>query len=107
MTIFNKRDDAFEAKFARDAEMLFKARARRNKLIGLWAAELVGKTHDEAMAYAQSVVESDVERRGDADVLAKVLGDLIAAEQTVTKEEVARQLAYWQDIARDQIAKGE
>jgi hypothetical protein len=106
MTLFDKRDDAFEAKFARDAEMLFKARARRNKLIGLWAAGLAGKTGEEAEKYGQEVVAADVERRGDADVYAKILGDLIAAGHEVTKEEVGRQLAYWQDVARDQIAKG-
>ncbi len=76
MSTFDEREDAFEAKFARDAEMQFKAEARRNKLLGLWAAELLGKTSDEANAYASEVVKADFEEPGDDDVLRKVAGDL-------------------------------
>jgi hypothetical protein len=107
MTLFNKREDAFEAKYARDAEMLFKARARRNKLLGLWAAQLMDKNLEEAERYAMEVVESDVERRGEVSITSKVLGDLIAAGQTITREEFAGKLEHFQDMARDQIAKGE
>ncbi|MXY32711.1 MAG: DUF1476 domain-containing protein [Boseongicola sp. SB0664_bin_43] len=76
MSTFDEREDAFEAKFARDAEMQFKAEARRNKLLGLWAAELLGKTGDAASAYASEVVKADFEEPGDEDVLRKVAGDL-------------------------------
>lgn len=76
MGTFDEREDAFEAKFARDAEMQFKAEARRNKLLGLWAAELLGKAGDEANAYASEVVKADFEEPGDDDVLRKVAGDL-------------------------------
>ena len=76
MTTFNDREHAFESKFAHDAEMQFKAEARRNKLLGLWAAELLGKTGEEASAYAVEVVKSDFEEAGDEDVYRKVSSDL-------------------------------
>lgn len=76
MTTFDERQNAFENKFAHDAEMLFKAQARRNKLLGLWAAELMGKTGDEATAYAAEVVKADFEEAGDEDVYRKLAGDL-------------------------------
>ncbi|MBC7140970.1 MAG: DUF1476 domain-containing protein, partial [Rhodobacteraceae bacterium] len=67
---------AFEAKYAHDEEMRFKAEARRNKLLGLWAAELLGKSGDAATAYAREVIASDFEEAGDEDVYRKVAGDL-------------------------------
>ncbi len=76
MSTFEDRENAFENKFAHDAEMQFKAEARRNKLLGLWAAELMGKSGDEASAYATEVVKADFEEAGDEDVYRKVSGDL-------------------------------
>ncbi len=76
MASFDDRENAFENKFAHDAEMQFKAEARRNKLLGLWAAELMGKSGDDAAEYAKEVVKSDFEEAGDGDVLRKVAGDL-------------------------------
>ncbi|WP_439150267.1 DUF1476 domain-containing protein [Sulfitobacter sp.] len=76
MSTFNDREKAFENKFAHDSEMQFKAEARRNKLLGLWAAEYLGKTGDDAAAYAVEVVKSDFEEAGDEDVYRKVSGDL-------------------------------
>ncbi len=76
MTTMNDREKAFENKFAHDAEMQFKAEARRNKLLGLWAAELMGKSGDAAAEYAKEVVKSDFEEPGDEDVYRKVSGDL-------------------------------
>ena len=76
MTTFDDRENAFENKFAHDAEMQFKAQARANKLLGLWAAELLGKSGDEAEAYATEVVKSDFEEAGHEDVFRKVSGDL-------------------------------
>ena len=76
MSTMKDRENAFENKFAHDAEMQFKAEARRNKLLGLWAAELLGKSGDEADAYAKEVILSDFEEAGDDDVLRKVAGDL-------------------------------
>ena len=76
MTTFDDRENAFEAKFAHDADMQFKAEARRNKLLGLWAAGLLGKTGDDAAAYASEVVKADFEEAGDEDVYRKLSGDL-------------------------------
>ncbi|MGV6813119.1 MAG: DUF1476 domain-containing protein [Brevirhabdus sp.] len=76
MTTFDDRENAFETKYAHDAEMKFKAEARANKLLGLWAAELLGKSGDDAQAYASEVVKSDFEEAGHEDVFRKVSGDL-------------------------------
>ena len=76
MTTFDDRENAFENKYAHDEEMKFKAEARRNKLLGLWAAELLGKTGEAADAYAKEVVIADFEEPGHEDVVRKVAGDL-------------------------------
>lgn len=76
MNSFEDRENAFEAKFAHDADMQFKAEARRNKLLGLWAAELMGKSGEAADAYAKEVIKADFEEPGDEDVYRKVAGDL-------------------------------
>lgn len=76
MTTFDERESAFENKFAHDEEMNFKANARANKKLGLWAAELLGKSGDDAEEYAKSVVLSDFEEAGNQDVIRKVAGDL-------------------------------
>ena len=73
---FKNRENAFENKYAHDSEMQFRAEARRNKLLGLWAAELLGKSGDDAAEYAKEVVKSDFEEPGDEDVYRKVAGDL-------------------------------
>jgi len=88
MTSFDDRERAFENKFAHDEEMKFRAEARRNKLLGLWAAELLGKTGDEADAYAIEVVKSDFEEAGHEDVVRKVAGDLgdIADADTIRRK---------------------
>lgn len=79
MTNFEDRERAFESQFARDEEMQFRITARRNKLVGLWAAERMGLTAEEADAYGKSVVQADFEEAGDEDVVRKLLGDLLAA----------------------------
>lgn len=79
MTMFDKREEGFEKKFAHDEELRFKATARRNKLLGLWAAEHLGKTGADADAYAKSVIMADFEEAGDDDVFRKVKGDFDAA----------------------------
>ena len=76
MTTMKDRENAFENKYAHDAEMQFKAEARRNKLLGLWAAELLGKSGEAAAEYAKEVIRSDFEEAGDEDVFRKVAGDL-------------------------------
>lgn len=76
MTTFDDRENAFEAKFAHDEEMKFKAEARRNKLLGLWAAGLMGKSEAEAADYARAVIKADFEEAGHEDVVRKVAADL-------------------------------
>ncbi|MEN8660319.1 DUF1476 domain-containing protein [Marivita sp.] len=76
MSTFDDRENAFENKYAHDAEMQFKAEARRNKLLGLWAAGLMGKSDDAAAEYAKEVVKADFEEAGHEDVVRKVSGDL-------------------------------
>lgn len=79
MTDFKDRENAFEAKFARDEEMQFRVTARRNRLLGQWAAEKMGLTSEETDAYAKEVVAADFEEAGDEDVVRKLLGDLTSA----------------------------
>jgi hypothetical protein len=76
MTTFDDRENAFENKFAHDEQLRFKAEARRNKLLGLWAAGLMGKAGEAAESYAMEVVAADFQEAGDEDVLRKVVGDL-------------------------------
>lgn len=90
MSSMNDRKDAFENKYAHDAEMQFKAEARRNKLLGLWAADLLGKTGDDADAYAKEVIKADFEEAGDEDVYRKVSGDLgDRADETTIRTKMA------------------
>jgi len=104
MTTFDQREQGFERKFALDAEQDFKANARRNRLLGQWAAGLMGlETVDE---YARAVVKSDFEQPGDDDVLRKVFGDLKGAGVSVTEGDVRMKMADLLAQARDQIAKG-
>jgi hypothetical protein len=84
MTTFDDRQNAFEAKFAHDGEMRFKAVARRNRLLGLWAAGLLGRSGDEAAAYAAEVVRADFQEAGDEDVVRKLAADLGAKADVAT-----------------------
>lgn len=88
MSTFDQRKDAFENKFAHDEELRFKATARRNKLLGLWAAEKLGKAGTDADAYAKSVVLADFEEAGDEDVLRKVKADFASANVAVADDEI-------------------
>src|SRR5271163_2492331 len=90
MTTFDKREDAFEKQFAHDEELKFKATARRNKLIGLWAAEKLGLTGAEADSYALSVVMVDFEETGDHDVTHKIRKDFDAKGVAQSDHQIAR-----------------
>ncbi len=103
MTTFDKRKDQAEARFKRDQELQFKASARRNKLLGLWAAELMGVAGDAAAAYAKEVVISDFERPGDDDVLEKVHKDLAAKGLDVTEHRVRKEMDRLMEVAREQV----
>jgi hypothetical protein len=90
MTTFDKRKDAFENKFAHDEELRFKAESRRNKLLGLWAAGLLGKTGADAETYAREVVAADFEQAGDEDVFRKIRKDFDAAGVQQSDHQVRR-----------------
>ena len=101
MSTFDDRQNAFESKFAHDATMQFKAEARRNRLLGLWAAEKLGRTGDDAAAYAKEVVRADFEEAGDEDVFRKVSGDL---GDRATESEIRAKMAELMVEAKGQIA---
>ena len=101
MTTFDDRQKSFEAKFAHDADLKFKVAARRDKLVGLWAASKLGLTGDAAEAYSKSTVISDLEEAGDEDVVRKLVADLGA--KGVVEAEVRAALAEQDEIARRQI----
>jgi hypothetical protein len=89
-TTFDKREDGFEKKFAHDEELKFKAGARRNKLLGAWAAEKMGLTAAEAEAYAKAVVMADFEEAGDHDVFKKIRGDFDAKKIAIADADIRR-----------------
>ena len=103
MSSMKDRENAFENKFAHDAELKFKAEARRNKLLGLWAAELLGKSGDAAEAYAKEVVLADFEEAGDEDVFRKVRGDFDAAGVEQSDHQIRRQMDELLAVAVEQI----
>lgn len=88
MTSFQDRERAEEAKFAHDEEMLFRIHARRNRLLGQWAADRMGLSAVEAESYSKGVVQADFEEAGDEDVVRKLLGDLVAAGVDANEAEV-------------------
>jgi hypothetical protein len=103
MTTFDNRENAFENMYAHDAEMQFKADARRNKLLGLWAAEKMGLSGDAAAAYAKSVVIEDLKEVGDEDVYRKVSADLAEQGADVPEDELRRRMREFLIEARSQI----
>jgi hypothetical protein len=103
MTTFDDRERAFETKFARDEEMAFRVTARRNKLLGHWAARLMKLTPEEAEGYARAVVQAEFEEAGDEDVVRKLVGDLIAAGVEVDEATVRTALEDQAVEARRQL----
>ena len=103
MTTFDKREEGFEKKFAHDEELRFKANARRNKLLGLWAAEKLGLSGDAANAYAKDVVIADFEEAGDDDVLKKVQKDLAAKGIVSSEQDVRRAMTDLMEKAIGEI----
>jgi hypothetical protein len=100
VTTFDDRESAFENKFAHDAEMQFRAEARRNKLLGLWAAGLMGKAGADADAYAREVVKADFQEAGTDDVVRKVAGDL---GDKSTPDEIRRKMDELLVVAKGQL----
>ena len=106
MTQFDKREEGFEKKFALDEEQKFKAEARRNRLLGLWAAEQLGITGDAATAYANEVVAADFEEAGDTDVLRKVAGDFKAKGLAITEAQIRAKMDELMATAAAQVKAG-
>lgn len=102
-TGMDDRRDAFEKKFALDAELRFKAEARRNKLLGLWAADQLGKKDADAEAYAKKVVAADFEEAGDEDVFRKVRADFDAASVSVADEVIREKMFAFLEEAIRQV----
>ena len=107
MTTFDDREKAFEAKYALDQEQEFKAIARRNRMLGLWAAEKMGLSSDSADQYAAAVVRADFEQPGDEDVFRKVAGDFKASGLSVSEGEIRSKIDELASIAREGIRAGE
>ncbi len=103
MTTFDDRERAFEAKFARDEEMLFRVVARRNKLLGQWAAQLMKLTPEETDAYSKAVVQAEFEEAHDEDVIRKLLGDLTGAGVEMDEATIRNALAEKAVEARRQL----
>ena len=106
MTTFDKREEGFEKKFAHDEELRFKANARRNRLLGLWAAEKLGLSGEEAAAYAKEVVMADFEEAGDGDVLRKLRKDFDAKGIAQSDHQIERQMAELMEQAVKEIKAG-
>jgi hypothetical protein len=106
MTTFDKREEGFERQFAHDEELKFKATSRRNKLLGLWAAEKLGRNGADADAYAKDVVMSDFEEAGEDDVFRKVRNDFDAAGVTASDEDIRRVMLDLMATAVEQIKAG-
>jgi hypothetical protein len=107
MTQFNDRERAFESKFAHDEEMKFRMVARRNRLLGEWAARKMGLSEEETVTYAKDVVRADFEEAGDEDVIRKVLGDLTAAGVDCDEAKIREALEHKSVEARRQIIEAQ
>lgn len=104
MNNFEDREKAFEAKFAHDEELRFKVDARRDKLLGLWLAEKMGKTGDDAENYAKEVVISDLKEAGDADIIAKVMTDIKEASLDISEEQIVEKLSEFFVVAGEELS---
>lgn len=103
MTTFDKREKGFEAKFQHDQETQFKVTARRNKLLGLWAAEKLGLAGEDADIYAKEVVVADFEKPGDDDVVEKVMADFANKSVDVTEADLRKEMERLIPVASEQI----
>jgi hypothetical protein len=107
MTTFDDRERAFESQYARDQEMQFKIVARRNRLLGHWAAKKMGLTEAEADAYARDVIRADFEEAGDEDVIRKLLGDLTSAGVEIDEGSIRQALEHKTVEARRQFIEAQ
>lgn len=104
MTTFDDRKRSFEKKFANDQEKIFKANARRNKLLGIWAAEMMGMDEEAAKAYAVAVIKADMEEPGDEDVFRKIRADFDAHNVEQTDHQIRHKMEVMMNKAMEQIA---
>ena len=107
MTTFDDRERAEETKFARDEDMAFRVQARRNRLLGEWAADKMGLADERRADYAKAVVKSDFEQPGDEDVYRKVMQDLEGSGLGVRESELRSKMDELLAVAREQIRNGE
>ena len=107
MTTFDDREKGFESKYALDQEQEFKAVARRNRLLGLWAAEKMGLNADRSEEYGRAIVKADFEQPGEEDVYRKIAQDLEGAGLTVSEGEIRRKMDELSSVAREQIRNDE
>jgi len=105
MTTFDEREKAFEDKYRHDQELQFKVEVRRNKLLGLWVAEMLDLKGEDAQAYAKEVVSADFEEPGDADILRKVLGDLKDKNVDMNEHRLRKKMDELTVVAKTQIMK--
>ncbi len=103
MTTFDERKKGQEAKYSKDQETLFRVTARRNKLLGLWAAEQLGMSGEAAQAYARQVIEADLEKPGDDDVVGKIMTDFLAQSAAMEEGSIRKKMDDFLEQARAQI----
>lgn len=103
MTTFDKREKVFEDKYKHDQELQFKVEVRRNKLLGLWVAELLGISGADAEAYAKEVVRADFEEPGDADVIRKIQGDAAPKNLDLSEHRIRKKMDELTAVAKEQI----
>jgi len=107
MTTFDDREKGFESKYALDQEQEFKAVARRNKLLGLWAAEKMGLNASGSEEYGRAIVRADFEQPGEEDVYRKIAGDFKGSGLNVSEGEIRSKMDEFASLSRDQIRNGE
>jgi hypothetical protein len=103
MTTFDEREKSFEKKFEHDQELQFKVKARRNKMLGLWAAGLLGKSGADAEAYAKEIVMADFEKPGESDIIHKLMRDLAAAGKPMEDRTIRKQAERLLPEAKQQV----
>ena len=103
MTTFNDRENAYENKYAHDRELEFKINARRNKLVGLWAAEMMHMKQEDAEAYAKKLIMADISQPGEDDVVSQVMEDFRKTGISVTEKEVREKMHIMLNMARAQV----
>ena len=103
MTTFDKREKVFEDKYKHDQELQFKVEVRRNKLLGLWVAELLGLSGADAEAYAKEVVKADFEEPGDADLIRKIQGDAAPKDLDLSEHRIRKKMDELTAVAKEQV----